>query len=141
MKPVVAASSGPPDRSEGTSRPSGRRARLASVVGIVAVASGLFVTARGPDYLLYYVAAAGMLSLAGAFGAGLDARTGLRMTLFLATAAAAAATVALPELQRQFDDGAIWIGIGWVFFVGFAYAAFAVGAFIRAITRAIVATR
>lgn len=141
MKRLVAGFPGSRGEAQGTSRTVGRTARLASVAGIVAVASGLLVSARGPDYPLYYVATAGMLLLAGAFGAGLEARTGLRMTLLLATGAAAAATLALPDVERQFDDGAFWLGIGWAFFLGVAYAAFAVGAFLRALTRAIVATR
>ena len=59
----------------------------------------------------------------------------------MALVAAAAATLGLPDVGRQLDDGAFWIALGWGIYVILALVAWAIGAFVGRVHRAIVATR
>jgi hypothetical protein len=101
------------------------------VAGIGIVAIGMFLTMRASEYVAYELVIGATLLLAGSFGALLDARRGLVSTIALGLLAAAAATTALPDLERQLDDGAFWIGLGWIMYLVFVLVAWAIGAFLR----------
>jgi len=132
-----------PDRRppvQDTDRP-GRVPVAGALVAIATVAIGMSLGTRHLDLVLYYTSVGATLLLASVFGAAFDARTGLRLTLVLGIAVAAGPALVSPQLQVEPVVGVLWIAFGWLVTLAVVLGAWAVGGFVRAVHRAIVATR
>lgn len=114
---------------------------VAALIAVALVGVTMYFRTQTYDDPLYYLGFGSMLVLAGGFGLVFRSRTGLRLTLVLVVVAVIAATLALPELDRQLADGAFWIGCGWLLTLLFALVAWSVGGFVRAVSHAIATTR
>ncbi len=113
----------------------------AAIIGIVVVAAAMLLSTRPDPLVDAQIALGAMLLLAALMGIFLPGRTSLRLTLVLALVGAAAATLGLPDLGRQLEDGAFWLALGWGSMLVLSLVAWAIGGLVRRIGQAIVETQ